>query len=194
MLIILFGGIIIFLSDKSRPNRVRAEASGANWAMRCGGGAPHLGRCAGAGRRRSEDVRRLERGSVRVLHPSHTATRVLRPLPDVASVMEASFTRRAPAEPIARKSYLFLAVSHQCKNRILNFFFPGSLNVSKCFILKTDYGLWKVKAVRLNVVDEHYSNTFAILYIARHVIRERCVFTLCCASCAAVTHPASASQ
>lgn len=35
MLIILFGGIIIFLSDKSRPNRVRTEGIGANWGMRC---------------------------------------------------------------------------------------------------------------------------------------------------------------
>lgn len=37
------GGIIIFLSDKSRPNRVRTEGSGANWGMRCGDGALHLG-------------------------------------------------------------------------------------------------------------------------------------------------------
>lgn len=35
--------IIIFLSDKSRPNRVRAEGSGANWGMRCGDRALHLG-------------------------------------------------------------------------------------------------------------------------------------------------------
>ena len=38
MLIILFGTIIIFISDKSRSNRVRAEGSGANQSMRCGGG------------------------------------------------------------------------------------------------------------------------------------------------------------
>lgn len=37
--------IIIFLSDKSRPNRVRAEGSGANWGMRCGDRALHLGLC-----------------------------------------------------------------------------------------------------------------------------------------------------
>jgi len=53
MLIILFAGIIIFLSDKSRPNRDRPEGgregggggSGANWGMRCDGGALHPGRC-----------------------------------------------------------------------------------------------------------------------------------------------------
>lgn len=38
MLIILFGAIIIFLSDKSRSNRVRSEGSASNWSMRCGGG------------------------------------------------------------------------------------------------------------------------------------------------------------
>lgn len=43
MLIILFGGIIIFLSDKSRPNRVRTEGIGANWGMRCCDGAAPSG-------------------------------------------------------------------------------------------------------------------------------------------------------
>lgn len=43
MLIILFAGIIIFLSDKSRPNRVRTEGNGANWGMRCGDRPLHLG-------------------------------------------------------------------------------------------------------------------------------------------------------
>lgn len=51
MLIILFAGIIIFLSDKSRPNRVRTEGNGANWGMRCGDRALHLGLCPRQDRR-----------------------------------------------------------------------------------------------------------------------------------------------
>lgn len=54
MLIILFGAIIIFLSDKSRSNRVRSEGSASNWSMRCGGARADSG-IARARRNRAPD-------------------------------------------------------------------------------------------------------------------------------------------
>lgn len=68
--------IIIFLSDKSRPNRVRAEGSGANWGMRCGDRALHLGLCdrgTRAGCWAASPTRRLQMRRVHI-PPARSAT------------------------------------------------------------------------------------------------------------------------